>query len=283
MNAGMDRRTFITSSLAVVGASAIAGAAEELPAQEKRPSTSSGLRETYALYIYQFKHPDSIKRADEYFQNALIPALHRAGSGPVGVLVETGKAQTESKGGQEEAVNYYLLVPLPSIDAVAALPGALDADAEYAKAGEAFLTAPPKDPGYSNLEVRIMLAPEFMSKLEVPEKKDARVFELRRYRNPSEPAFRKKLEMFGKGGELALFRRVGLNPVFYGEMLAGPDMPNITYMLTFPDMAAKGSAWKTFGGDPEWHKLSTTPGYTDPEIIANIKSIMLKPTAYSEI
>jgi hypothetical protein len=285
MNAGMDRRTFITSSLAVVGASAMAQAAEETPAPDKR--------ETYALYIYQFKDADSVKRADEYFQNALIPALRRAGSGPVGVLVEIVKGDAHStgstgstgspQGGAEAPVNYFVLVPLASFDAVAALPRTLDADAEYLKAGEPFLKASPKEPGYSNLEVRVMLAADFMPKLEVPEKKDTRVFELRRYRNPSEPAFRKKLEMFGKGGELALFRRVGLNPVFYGEMLAGPDMPNITYMLTFPEMAAKGAAWKAFGGDPEWHKLSTTPGYTDPEIIANIKSIMLKPTAYSQI
>ena len=49
------------------------------------------------------------------------------------------------------------------------------------------------------------------------------------------------------------------------------------------DAPAKRKAWGAFGGDPDWHKLSTTPGYTDPEIIANIKSIMLKPAAYSQI
>jgi hypothetical protein len=256
----------MASSLAAIGTSAIAGAAE---------APAAGKREVYALYIYEFKKADMMKRADDYFEHALLPALGRAGAGPVGVLVEAAKG--------DGPVNYYVLIPLASIDAVAALPRTLDGDAEYAKAGEAFLKAPPKDPGYSNLEVRIMLAAEFMPKLEVPEKKETRVFELRRYRNPSEPAFRKKLEMFGTGGELALFRRVGLNPVFYGEMLAGPDMPNITYMLTYPDADAKGKAWKTFGGDPAWHKLSTTPGYTDAEIIANIKSIMLKPTGYSQI
>ena len=143
-----------------------------------------------------------------------------------------------------------MLVPLASIDAVAALPRKLDADAEYAKAGEAFLKASPKEPGYINLEVRIMLAADFMPKLELPEKKDTRVFELRRYRNPSEPAFRKKLEMFGKGGELAIFRRVGLHPVFYGEMLAGPDMPNITYMLTYPEAAAKGGGMESLRRRP---------------------------------
>ena len=163
------------------------------------------------------------------------------------------------------------------------VPGSIESDAEYLKAGAEFLKAPPKDPGYTNLETRLMLAADFMPKIEIPEKLDTRIFELRRYRNPSEPAFRKKLEMFGKGGEVTIFRRVGLAPVFFGEMLMGPDMPNITYMLTFPDPEAKGKGWGNFGKDPDWHKLSTTPGYTDPEIIANIKSIVLKPTPYSQI
>ena len=128
-----------------------------------------------------------------------------------------------------------------------------------------------------------MLAADFIPKLEVPEKKEGRIFELRRYRSPSEPAFRKKLEMFGKGGELAIFRRSGMAPVFFGEMLFGPDMPNITYMLTFADEKARQAGWRTFVQDPQWKKLSKTPGYTDPEIIANIKNWILKPTAYSQI
>jgi len=176
-----------------------------------------------------------------------------------------------------------VLIPAASVEAAARLPRTLDADSEYIKAADLFLKATPKEPAYSNLEVRIMLATDFMPKPEVPEKTPTRIFELRRYRSHGEPAFRKKLEMFGQGGELAIFRRAGLHPVFFGEMLAGPDMPNITYMLTFPDAAAKGKAWGAFGADPDWHKLSSTPGYTDAEIVINIKSIMLKPTEYSEI
>ena len=38
-----------------------------------------------------------------------------------------------------------------------------------------------------------------------------------------------------------------------------------------------------FSGDPEWKKLSTTPGYTDPEIVSNISNTYLRPAAYSQI
>jgi hypothetical protein len=279
MDNGVGRRAFIASSLAIAGASALSRGAAAAAATAERTG--------YAMYIYSFKNAAATTRADAYFKDALIPALHRAGSGPVGVFIEMAKAdkteKTEKGEKADAASTYYVLIPLPSVAAAGQLPTTLDADAEYLKAGEAFLTTTPKDPGYTNLEVRMMLATEWFPKVEVPEKKETRLFELRRYRNPSEAAFRKKVEMFGSGGEVAIFRRVGLNPVFYGEMLAGPDMPNITYMLTYSDAAAKGKAWGAFGGDKEWQKLSHTPGYTDPEIIANIKSIMLKPADYSEI
>jgi hypothetical protein len=121
-----------------------------------------------------------------------------------------------------------------------------------------------------------------MPMIAIPERKDTRVFELRRYRSPSEAAFRKKLEMFATG-ELTIFRRVGLNPVFFSEMVFGPDMFNITYMLTYPDGAARGKAWDTFRKDADWQKLRVPPGFTDAEIIANIKSLTLMPTPYSQI
>ena len=267
MTDGMGRRTFIASSLAVVGASAIGASAQE--------AASPPRRQVYVLQVYELANAGSVEKIDAYCQNALIPALKRAKAGPVGVLIETSKDAAPP--------TYYVLIPLESIEDAAALPRTLDADSEYAKAGEAFLKAPPKEPVYTNLETRLMLSADFMPKLQVPENKPTRLFELRRYRSPSEPAFRKKLEMFGPAGEAGIFRRVGLNAVFFGEMLAGPDMPNITYMLGYADENAKKAGWKAFGSDPEWKKLSTTPGYTNAEIIANIKSIMLKPAPYSEI
>ena len=37
-------------------------------------------------------------------------------------------------------------------------------------------------------------------------------------------------------------------------------MPNLTYMLVYEDMAARDKQWAAFAADPEWRKLSTTPG-----------------------
>ena len=54
-------------------------------------------------------------------------------------------------------------------------------------------------------------------------------------------------------------------------------------MLVYEDMAAHDKQWSAFGADPEWKKLSTTPGFTDPEIVSNISNSYLRPTAYSQI
>ena len=89
--------------------------------------------------------------------------------------------------------------------------------------------------------------------------------------------------MFEAGGEIAIFRRVGLNPVFFARDVVGGNLPSLTYMLVFEDLAAREKAWGAFGGDPEWKKISTTPGFTNGEIVSNIHNVLLRPTDYSQI
>jgi hypothetical protein len=130
-----------------------------------------------------------------------------------------------------------------------------------------------------------MVAFEGMPKLEVPAAaagNQPRLFELRTYESHSQKANLKKIEMFNVG-EIAIFRRAGLQPVFFGETLIGARMPNLTYLLVYDNMAARDASWGKFGADPEWKKLSTTPGYTDPEIVSNISNVLLRPAAYSQI
>ena len=68
---------------------------------------------------------------------------------------------------------------------------------------------------------------------------------LRVYESHNERAAAKKIEMFNKA-ELAIFRRVGLTPVFFGATVVGAAMPNLTYLLVFPDEAGRAAAWARF-------------------------------------
>jgi len=130
-----------------------------------------------------------------------------------------------------------------------------------------------------------MVAFEGMQKLEIPAGATGnkpRIFELRTYESASEKAARKKVEMFNRG-EIALFRRTGLQPVFFGQTLIGSRLPNLTYMLVFDGLEQRTANWARFVADPDWKKLSTTPGYTNPEAVSNISNIFLQPAGYSQI
>ena len=64
-----------------------------------------------------------------------------------------------------------------------------------------------------------------------------RIFELRTYESHSDRAALNKLKMFN-AGEIPIFRRAGLTPVFFGETVIGAKMPSLTYMLVFANLIA---------------------------------------------
>ena len=84
-------------------------------------------------------------------------------------------------------------------------------------------------------------------------------------------------------GEASIFRRLGMSPVFFGQGIFGRNLPSLTYMLAFDDLASRERLWKAFGADAEWQKLRSRPGLTDPEIVSNISNEILRPLAFSEI
>lgn len=268
----MERRRFLTSS---VVASALAGATpmSRLAAEEASRATD---REYYELRLYQLRRGPQTKLANDFFRGAAIPAMNRAGIQRVGVFeVMVGP----------NSPTIYVLIPHKSLESVASLATQLAADEEYHRAGAPFVSAPSTEPAYVRVESSLMVAFEGMAKLEVPQadaQGGARIFELRTYESHSKKASLKKIEMFNSG-EIAIFRRTGLRPVFFGETLIGPKMPQLTYMLTFENMEARDKNWAAFAADPEWKKLNAAPGYTDAEIVSNISNVILRPTSSSQI
>jgi hypothetical protein len=233
-------------------------------------------REFYELRLYHLRRGPKQKLFDDFYREAVLPAMKRIGLGPIGVF-------TVAVGPDSPTV--YVLVPHKSLDSFANAAGQLRTDAEYQKAGAAFINTPANDPAYVRVESSLMAAFEGVPKLEVPAAaagNKPRIFELRTYESHSKQANKKKIEIFNTG-EIAIFRRTGLQPVFFGETLIGSKLPNLTYMLTFENMAARDKNWSAFVSDPEWKKLSGTPGYTDPEIVSNISNLFLRPAPYSQI
>ena len=111
--------------------------------------------------------------------------------------------------------------------------------------------------------------------------KSQRIYELRSYEGHTEKIYKNKEKMFNEGGEIVLFKRLGFNAVFYSEVLAGSQKPNLMYMTTFSDMASREAHWKTFGNDPEWKKLTSMGEYKNN--VSKINIYLLHPTEYSDI
>jgi hypothetical protein len=268
----MHRRQFLASSLAASAMTASDSAAIRTGHLAANPDAP----EYYELRQYHLRRGPQVKLMDEFLREAAVPAWKRLGIAPVGVFNTTIGSDTPS---------VYVLIPHLSLDSVAATAARLQADPEYQRAGAAFLNVPSTDPAYVRMESALLLAFESIPRLEVPPgaaENRPRIFELRTYESHSEKAHLKKVEMFNNA-EIAIFRRTGLRPVFFGRTLIGSKLPNLTYMLTFDDMAAHDKNWAVFIADPEWKKLSTTPGYTDGEIVSNISNAFLTPTPYSQL
>ena len=248
----MKRREFLTSSVAAAGFGTLfAGAGSD--AQE---AGAPAPREFYELKLYHLRRGPKTELFDRFYKEAAIPALNRAGVERVGVFtVAVGP----------DSPTMYVLLTHKSPESVTALTDRLAADEEYHKAGAEFINAPATDPAYIRVESSLMAAFHAMPKLEAPasgEGNKGRLFELRTYESHSRKANRKKIEMFEKG-EIAIFRKNGVQPVFFGETLIGPHLPNLTYMVVFENQAAHDKNWAAFAADPEWKKLRTTPGYED--------------------
>lgn len=263
----MKRRAFVKSSL-LLGAMPTAFA----KSTEEESSKKSG-QEFYELRVYTLKNEAQEKGIENYFQAAAIPALNRLGSKTVGVFKEL-KPEGQTK--------IYVLIPFASLDDYLKVEEKLAKDATYQQAAAAYLNAPATEPAYDRIQSSLMKAFAHMPKLVVPEKRE-RIFELRRYESASEAAGKKKIEMFNEKGEIDIFKRVGLTPVFFGETLIGEMRPNLTYMLTFDDMAEHDRNWKAFGGDAQWQQIRSIPEYADAKIVSRITRTFLVPSIASQI
>jgi hypothetical protein len=259
----MNRREFLTAG-SIAGMTGLSSLSATAMGGESK-------QEYLELRKYRLNVGPKKNLLGNFLRKVGIPAMNRIGIGPVGVF--------SAMYGPSDPTLYVLLVH-KSLDTVMNSAELLMKDNEYRNAGADFVNAPLSDPTFVRMESSLMLAFKDMPKLEVPEKKK-RIFELRTYESHSIKAAKKKIDMFNEGGEIAIFKKTGLTPVFFGETLIGPLMPNLTYMLVFEDMAERDAKWKVFGGDPDWKKLRSNPIYKDT--VSNITDIILRPAGYSQI
>lgn len=260
----MDRRKFIAGSLA---SSALAVA----PTAEAQGATSRS-REFYQLRRYTLQTGPQAAMTEKYISEALIPALARKGSKPVGAFrLDIGP----------ETPTFYVLIPIESAAAAGTLELELNQNETYVKAAEPFWSAPASSPAFLRMDASLLVAFEGWPRI-TPPAKGKRIFQLRTYESPSFRDHLVKVQMF-HSGEFEIFKNAGFQMVFFGDTLIGQRMPSLTYMLSFADSAEMDAKWNTFRGDPAWKKLSADPRFAFEGIVSNITNLVLSPLAASQI
>jgi hypothetical protein len=243
-------------------------------AMSMQASAAEAKRAILVLRRYQLRNtPDAmVRRLQDFLQKSWIPAHKRLGVGPIGVF--TSVIAPESP---------FILLAF-SYPNLAALDTAMDkasADKEYQRAWTEYAAGPLQFTRYSNTLLRGF--PSF-GEIKVPAAPSggARVYELRTYESNNPVSLARKIRMFDEG-EIALFEKVGMVNVFYGETIAGENMPNLTYMVGFDNLATREKMWGAFASSPEWKKMSSQPGVSDAEVVSNISASILRPLPFSEI
>ncbi|MGH9593564.1 MAG: NIPSNAP family protein, partial [Bryobacteraceae bacterium] len=251
----MERRQFLAASIATSAAALAGNATAQAPA--------SAAREFYQLRRYTLTSGPQLKLTENYFADALIPTLARMGMGPVGAFkLDIG----------QDTPTYYLLIPGSSVETLAGLDLQLGKDEDFLKVAAPFWNATAAAPAFQRVEISLLEAFAGWPKLTPPASsatKGKRIFQLRTYESPSNGEHVRKVEMF-HSGEFEIFLNAGFHPVFFGDTLVGSRMPNLTYMLSFADMAELDAKWDVFRNDPAWKKLSADPRFAFDAIVTNI-------------
>lgn len=238
-------------------------------------SAEETAREFYEVRTYQLGENGNPAALDAYLEKALLPALQRQGIGPVGVLFDP----------QAEPANQQVTVVIP-YNSPAQLPevqAALASDEAYQKAGKDYLELPVDQAPFSRIRSELLIAFESMPRLEAPTEsiapKDERVYELRTYESATEQKGIVKVHMFNNG-EIPIFLDCGIQPVFFGQAIVGPNCPNLTYLTVYPTDEARQAGWKAFVAHPDWATLKVKPEYANT--VSKIEKAVLKAKPYSQ-
>jgi hypothetical protein len=238
------------------------------------PSGPAVGREFYELRKYTLQMGPQQKLAESYFADALIPALNRLGFSTVGAFsLEIGPSTP----------TLYLLIPAASAETLVTADLRLGADPDFQKASAPFWSASATQPPFLRVESTLLEAFAGRPKLKLPPSGHAkRMFQLRTYESPTPAAHVRKVEMFNSG-EFEIFEAAGFWPIFYGDALVGERLPQLTYMLSFPDLSAMTAMWDRFRNDPAWKKLSSDPRYASEPIVSSISNLILTPLICSQV
>lgn len=234
-------------------------------------SFSSFSQEYYEIRTYQMKFRGNTSLLESYLAKSFIPAMNAYGVSKIGVFKDLGKP---------EPTIIVVTIPFKSLEAYAGYKEALEKDATYQTSARGYFDqVGPKKPLFEKISTYLAKGFAGHPAMKLPITNSGRVYEWRTYEAYNEDALKRKVAMFNQD-ELAIFDKVGLHNVFFGEVLAGENTPCLSYMVSFENMAERDANWAKFSADPDWKRISNDPRYANSH--SRTVRRFLEPTPYSQ-
>lgn len=227
----------------------------------------------YVLEQFFMKNGPQTDRLNEFMSTAVLPALNEAHSGPkiyLQALVAPHMPQLAAIYGFE------------SLDHMWQVHTRISQNKELMKKEEEFESR--SEDTFEYMNSALLEAADYSPEIVVPSKppETPRVFELRVYHSPTWRQLQALHERFA-GPEIKIFHRVGVHPILYSSTVIGPQLPNLTYLIPFENLAAREKAWNAFGADPEWVKVRKESVEKHGQISSVIQISLYKATPYSPV
>jgi NIPSNAP len=81
---------------------------------------------------------------------------------------------------------------------------------------------------------------------------------------------------------IGLWKKHGIRQAGFWTTIIGPSEQQLTYMLAWESIGERQSRWKAFESDPDW-KAIRAKIESNGQLIVNIQSSLLEPTAFSSV
>ncbi|MBC7369416.1 MAG: NIPSNAP family protein [Undibacterium sp.] len=278
------RRSFLKTTFAASATTAAFAVVARASTAEKSPAPMPAVpaRDFYELRSYRLKPGASSDLLEAYLADALLPALNARGLAHVGVFTEVDVDKKAVTATPKADSPVWVLINYPTLESFISVSADLNADATVQAAGKAYLKTPKATPAFDRLDTWLLRAFTGQPTLAVPSfaKAPTRIYEMRDYQSHSEERALSKMAMFNEG-EIPLMRDLGMSPVFFGQAIAGRDLPHLRYITGAADLATHLGNWKKFGPDPRWAKMKDLPQYADNMSLNTARFIV--PKSYSQI
>jgi hypothetical protein len=211
-------------------------------------------------------------RMNEYLKTA-VQSVGKVHSGPLLVLEAVVAAHQPQ---------IAVIAGFDSFGQISEVDGKLSGDAALPKAIEALENHP--EAPCEHFTTTLLEATDYCPEIKADPNPPAvpRIFEVRVYHSPTYRQLKALHERFA-GPEIKIFHRVGVNPILYSSTVFGNNMPNLTYVIPFANLAEREKAWNAFSADPEWVKVRAESIEKAGQISISSQIILYKATPYSPI